>query len=119
MDNLKQLKLLFEELLYSVTQVSNLIEQKQYEEISAIVTRRQKVIQDIANLKHSYNEKLPEEFNVISEQIKETETKNIARMEQLRAELIVELDKTKDKEKFLNAYSGLERTSGELLDYVE
>jgi len=115
----QQLRLLYEEVLYCVNKITELIDNKFYEDIEGIVTRRSHVLQDIASLKRSYGKALPEKFDELAEKIKLIDRENVKRLEQLKAETASELEITKNKSKVLNAYSGLENTSGEILDYNE
>ena len=119
MDNIKQLELLYEEVLYCVNKVTELIDDKFYEDIEGVVTRRGHVLQDIASLRRSYGKELPAKFGELAEKIKLIDRENVKKLEQLKAETAVELDITKNKSKVLNAYAGLESASGELLDYNE
>lgn len=119
MDNLKQLNYLYDEMLENVEKVASLLDVKDFVKILDVISQREHILSNIRALQLSWQKPLPDELRYKADCIKEIEQGNIQRLEKLRSDYAVDLEKTKQKETLLKKYSGVIKSTGEILDIKE
>lgn len=103
-----QLKLLYEKIYAISLEIETLTDANQYEDLLPTATRRDKLIQQLEQVKHSLNvteEEYPDEIKEIVNILKIQELKNMERLELIKAEIKKEMEKTNKENKIISAYA--------------
>lgn len=102
-----QLKLLYEQIHTISLEIETLINENKYEELMPTITRRDKMITQLEEVRNSFPnaDEYPLEIKEILNTLKNQELKNMERLELSKNEIKTELEKINKENKLISAYS--------------
>ena len=106
-------------MLENVEKVASLLDVKDFVKILDVISQREQLLSNIRAIQLSWQKPLPQELKFKADCIREIEQMNIQRLEELRGDYAVDLEKTRQKETLLKKYSGVIKNTGEILDIKE